>query len=104
MVLTIPRRIFPAVDRTVVAAERAMPDDVSGRPVEFADDLAAAPSTSGTAAAGHIREPIAFREVIGDPGHDRAEENGQTQHTLGDGLRQISGLFVKVWISSLSST
>ncbi len=67
--LAIPRRVFPAVDQTVVAAKRTMPNDLSRCPVEFGDDLAAAPSTPRTAATWHIREPIVFREMIGDPGH-----------------------------------
>lgn len=94
--LTIPRRVLPAVDQTVVAAERAVPDDVSRRTVQFGDDFAAAPPTARTAPAGHIREPIAFWQVIGHPRHDGAEENGQTQRTFWDGLQQIPGVFVDV--------
>lgn len=87
--LAIPQRIFPSVDQTVVAAERATPNDLSRWPVELGDDLAAVPSMPRTAATWHIREPVALRKVIGDPGHDRAEEHGQTQHALGDGLRLL---------------
>jgi hypothetical protein len=32
-------------------------------------------------ATWHVREPVALREMIGDPGHDRAEEHSQAQDT-----------------------
>ena len=96
IVLAIPLRVLPAVDQTVVAAKRTMPNDLSRCPVEFGDDLAAAPSTPRTAATWHIRKPIVFREMIGHPGHERAEEHGQAQYSLGDALRQISGPFVEI--------
>lgn len=88
IVLPIPWCIFPDVDQTVVAAERTVPNDVSGRTVEFGNDLAATAPTAGAAPAGHIRQPIALRQVVGHPGHDRAKEDRETQHSFRNGLRQ----------------
>ncbi len=96
IVLAIPRCVFPAVDQTVVAAKRTMPNDLSRCPVEFGDDFAAAPSTPRIAPTWHIGEPIVFREMIGDPRHDRAEKHRQAQYSFGDGLRQISGRVVEI--------
>jgi len=52
VVLTIPRRVLPAVDQTVVAAERALPHNLSGRTVQFSDDLAAAAPATRAALQG----------------------------------------------------
>ena len=72
--LTIAQRVLPAVDQTIVTAERAVPHNMGGRLVQFSDDLAAAASATRAAPAGHVRQPIALRKVVGDPGHDRAKE------------------------------
>jgi hypothetical protein len=71
------------VNHGVVAAEWALPDDVSRRAVEFGDDVAAAPTTVGTAPARHIRMLVALRQVIGDPRHNGAEEDRQAENTFG---------------------
>ena len=94
--MAIPEGVFPAVDQAVVAAQRALPNGVSGRTVKFGDDVASAPSAAGTAPAGHIRVPIALRQVVGDPRDDGPEEDGQTKDALWDGLRQVTGLLVHV--------
>jgi hypothetical protein len=36
----VPHCVLPAVDRAVVPAQGAVPDDLAGRRVEFRDDIA----------------------------------------------------------------
>ena len=67
----VPQRVLPAMDKAVVAAERAVPDDVSRRPIQFRDDVASTPPTPRTAPAGYIRVLVAVRQVVRDPGWDR---------------------------------
>ena len=77
VVLTIPRRVLPAVDQSVVAAERAAPHDVSRRMVQFSDDFATAAPAARAASAGHVRQPIALRKVVGDPGQIEPKNTGR---------------------------
>ena len=92
----IPQRVLPVMDKTVVATERAVPDDVSRRPVQFRDVVTSTPPTARTAPARHIRVLVAVRRVVRDPGHDGAEEDGQTQNTFRYGFREVTSLFVDV--------
>jgi hypothetical protein len=84
------------VNHAVVAAEWALPDDVSRRAVEFRDDLAAAATTVRAAPARYIRMLVALRQVIRDPCHNGAEADREAENTFGDHVRQIARVIVDV--------
>lgn len=88
--MAIPKCILPPVDPAIVAADGALPHDVSGCLIKFGDDLASAESAPGTAAARDIRVPVAFRQVIGDPGDDGTEEHRQTENAFRQICRQVA--------------
>lgn len=63
----VPHGVLPAVNHAVVAANWALPHDVSRRAVEFRDDIAAAAMTVAAAPASYIRMLLPLRQVIRDP-------------------------------------
>ena len=75
----IPQRVLPPVDQAVVAAHGTLPDDGSRGVVQFGDDVAQAASASGAPPAGDVGVPITVRQVVGDLGDDRPEEERTTQ-------------------------
>ena len=68
----------------MVAAEWALPDDVSRRALELRDDVAATATPPGTAPTGHIGVLVALGQVIRDPCDDGTEEDREAEDTFGD--------------------
>ena len=68
----------------MVAAEWALPDDVSRRALELSDDVAATAMPPGTAPTGHIGVLVALGQVIRDPCDDGTEEDREAEDTFGD--------------------
>ena len=88
------------MDPSVVPAQRKVPDYVSRRAVQLRDDLAATAATMWTPPGRHIRVLIAVGQVIGDPRHNRAEEDRQAENAFRNRRWQVTGFLVEVMTDS----
>ena len=94
--VAIPQGVFPAMDQAVVAADRALPHDVSRCRVKFGHDVAEAASAARTPPAGDVGVPITVRQAIGDPRDDRSEKEGEVEHRRRQAIGEIARLLVEV--------
>lgn len=94
--LAIPQGVFPSVDQTVVAADRALPHDVPRCRVKFGHDVAEAASAARTPPAGDVGVPITVRQVVGDPRDDRSEKEGEVKHRRRQAIGEIARLLIEV--------